>query len=98
MEQRITGRRGVVFIAADVHAGEMEVHFVGYWDNGSSEIEEMPERRCAADAIEWGLARSEDVRIRFDGCGYWWAGAGAMPEPTEPDDEGFAGSISLRDR
>lgn len=87
-------RQGVVFIAADVHHGSSEVHFEGYWDRDQgSEIEEMPEMRCAADAIAWGRYRADDVRIRFDGCGYWWAGHGSMPEPTEPDDEGFLGLV-----
>lgn len=56
----------------------------------------MPEMRCALDAIEWGRQRADDVRIRFDGCGYWWAGRGSMPEPTERDDEGFLGTVSPR--
>lgn len=90
-------RQGVVFIAADVHNGSSEVHFEGYWDRDQrSEIEEMPEMRCAADAIAWGRHRADDVRIRFDGCGYWWAGQGSMPEPTEPDDEGFLGRVVSR--
>ena len=89
-------RQGVVFIAADIHPGDSEVHFVGYWDSGKRGGIEVPELRCAADAIEWGLKRTDDVRIRFDGCGYWWAGPGSMPEPTEPDDEGLMGTVSLR--
>lgn len=93
----VTDKQGVVFIAADFHNGLSEVHFVGYWDSGEgTNIEEMPEQRCAAEAIDWGLSRADDVRIRFDGCGYWWAGRGAMPEPTEPDDEGFIGRVSSR--
>jgi hypothetical protein len=93
----IAGRQGVVFIAADVHGGDSEVHFRGYWDPGDRrEIEEMPETGCAADAIAWGLHRADDVRIRFDGCGYWWAGRGSMPESTEPDDEGFLGTVFPR--
>lgn len=93
----MTEREGVVFIAADVHHDGSEVHFGGYWDpDDRSGIEEMPEMRCAADAIEWGRQRADDVRIRFDGCGYWWAGRGSMPEPTEPDDEGFLGTVSPR--
>ncbi|HUF16083.1 MAG TPA: hypothetical protein VMQ46_09335 [Acidimicrobiia bacterium] len=91
-------RQGVLFIAGDVHDADSEVHFVGYWDRGErGDIEEMPELRCATDALEWGLNRADDVRIRFDGCGYWWAGRGSMPEPTEPDDEGFIGIVSVRD-
>jgi hypothetical protein len=90
-------RSGVVFIASDVHHDSSEVHFGGYWDSDDrTGIEEVPEMRCATDAIEWGRYRADDVRIRFDGCGYWWAGRGSMPEPTEPDDEGFLGAVSLR--
>lgn len=90
-------RQGTVFIAVDVKPGDPEVHFGGYWDRGrQGDIEEMPEMLCAAEALQWGLARADDVRIRFDGCGYWWAGLGSMPKPTEPNDEGFMGAISLR--
>lgn len=89
--------RGVVFIAADVHHGSSAVHFSGYWDrDGHSDIEEMPDLQCAADSIAWGLERTDDVRIRFDGCGYWWAGSGSAPEPTEPDDEGSLGTVTVR--
>jgi hypothetical protein len=89
--------QGVVFIAADVHHRSSEVHFSGYWDRGDrSGIEEMPELQCAADSIAWGLERTDDVRIRFDGCGYWWAGRGSPPKPTEPDDEGFLGTVNVR--
>ena len=90
-------RQGVVFIAADVHHSSSEIHFSGYWDRGADGgIEEMPELSCSADSIAWGLARTDDVRIRFDGCGYWWAGLGAIPEPTVPGDEGFVGAVSVR--
>jgi hypothetical protein len=89
-------RQGVVFIAADVHHGSSEVHFGGYWDPGDgSDIENMPELDCASDSIAWGLDRADDVRIRVDGCGYWWAGRGSVPEPTVPDDEGFLGTVSI---
>jgi hypothetical protein len=37
-------RQGVDFNAAEVHHGDSEVHFAGYWDSGDrSDIEEMPE-------------------------------------------------------
>jgi hypothetical protein len=29
-------------------------------------------------------------------CGYWWAGRGSMPEPTQPEDEGFMGAVFVR--
>ena len=83
-----------MFIAADVQERQQEIHFVGYWGNDSGEHETMPEMRCAKEAIAWGRERSDDVRIRFDGCHYWWAGRGPSPQPTEPDDEGFAGTVT----
>lgn len=91
----MSSRTGVVWIAGDVGLNRLTV-FSGYWgnDSGSALLEQMPEFGSAVEAIRWGLERSDDVRIRFDGYSYWWAGVGTMPE--DPDGV-LVGSMVLRD-
>ena len=80
-----------VFIAADPDPEGVTVMFHGYWDSGESVLEQMPETDKAVDAIRWGLNRTDDVRIRFDGWTYFWAGVG--PQPT--GQPGFGGTVIL---
>jgi len=80
--------RGIVWIAADSGPNEPTIEFSGYWDSGSSVLEQMPVVGRAVDAIRWGLERTDDVRIRFDGWDYFWAGRGQGPK-------GLAGSVAL---
>jgi len=84
-------RIGTVFIAADPDSEGLKVMFHGYWDSGESVLEQMPETDKAVDAIRWGLNRTDDVRIRFDGWTYFWAGVG--PQPT--GQPGFGGTVIL---
>ena len=86
-------RIGIAWIAADTDANGMRVMFHGYWDGGRSVLEQMPETDKAVDAIRWGLARTDDVRIRFDGWNYFWAGLGPPPA-GEPQ---FSGTVVLSD-
>ncbi len=83
----MTGR-GIVWIAGDAIPEEPVIQFSGYWDSGTSVLEQMPTMTRAADAIRWGLERTDDVRIRFDGWDYFWAGEGSVPE-------GLRGSVTL---
>ena len=85
----MTGR-GIVWIAGDASANGLTVAFSGYWDGGASVLEQMPAMDRAADAIRWGLSRTDDVRIRFDGWNYFWAGKGPVPPGSE-----LAGSVIL---
>ena len=93
-------RIGTVFIAADADPQSLSVVFHGYWDSGRSVLEdrsvleEMPETDNAVDAIRWGLDRTNDVRIRFDGWTYFWAGVG----PPPAGQTGFGGSVVLGDQ
>jgi hypothetical protein len=91
----MSSRTGVVWIAGDVGLNRLTV-FSGYWGNDgeSALLEQMPEFGSAVEAIRWGLERSDDVRIRFDGYSYWWAGVGTMPD--DPDGV-LVGSVVLRD-
>jgi hypothetical protein len=96
MERRDTmaERIGTVFIAADADPEGVTVMFHGYWDGGESVLEQMPETDKAVDAIRWGLDRTNDVRIRFDGWTYFWAGVGSPPA-GQP---GFGGTVVLGDQ
>jgi len=80
--------RGIVWIAADPNPSGPSIQFSGYWDGGTSVLEQMPIVARAADAIRWGLERTDDVRIRFDGWDYFWAGRGPAPE-------GLTGTVAL---
>lgn len=88
-------RTGVVWIAGDSSGSHQDsIIFSAYWGSGTDVLEEMPQVTSAVEAIQWGLDRTDDVRIRFDYHGYWWAGVGPMPE----DPEGvFVGTVALGD-
>jgi hypothetical protein len=79
---------GIVWIAGDAQPGELIIRFSAYWDSGTSVAEQMSSVTKAVDAIRGGLERTDDVRIRFDGWDYFWAGRGPMPE-------GLVGSVTL---
>lgn len=84
-------RIGTVFIAAAAARDGSTVMFHGYWDGGDSAREQMPQTDKAVAAIRWGLARTDDVRIRFDGWTYFWAGVG----PPPAGQPGFGGTVVL---
>jgi hypothetical protein len=73
----IQRRRGVVFIAWSDLSPEPGF-YSGYWDGGPEGfLEQMPETASIDDAVEWGHARSDRVKIRpsWDPDHYYEAGS-----------------------